>query len=372
MNPPSNAATQSRAEPSLGASAAMPVEATRRRGGVRIIRPDAAAGARSDVNLIDLQRLGEGMVTQTQERVKSLEETVRALEERALEEEAAIARRREEADRELKELRRTYEAQAAARRAEVEADLGSLQSDARARSVEEGRAEGLARGQEEGYRKGFESGYAEGREKGYSEGNRAERERIESESAPLIALLRRLAEEIGLRRRSLLAEARDELLPLAVEIARKLVKKELRACPEIVLLNVRKAIDLAFRRTSLSIQVHPEDLPLVEKYVPEFLSAFAGTGDLTVKTAEDVGRGGCRVVSGTGVVDLRIESQIEIIEQALFGSLGEEPDEPGSDGSTPLLARKADRAGSDHPLELRGAEERAGTGEPYRTGEAAR
>ncbi len=364
MIQPTNAPTETMAEPSAGALPGASVEATRRRGAARIIRPDAAGGARSDLNLIDLQRLGEGMVSQTQERVKSLEESIRALQERALREEAAIARRREEAERELEALRRAHEAQAAARRAELEADLDSLRKEARARSVEEGRAEGLAQGQEEGYRKGFESGYAEGREKGYSEGHKAERERIEAEAAPMASLLRALAEEIGLRRRSLLAEAREELLPLAIEIARKLVKKELRECPEVVLLNVRKAIDLAFRRTSLNVQVHPEDLTLVEKYVPDILSAFAGAGDLAVKAAEDVARGGCRVVSGTGVVDLRIESQIEIIEQALFGSLSEKQDEPPSEGSSLLLARKEDRAGPD-----RAGLERAGLD---KAGEVAR
>ena len=228
----------------------------------------------------------------------------------------------------------------------------------RGRSVEEGRTEGLALGEktgrEEGYRAGFESGYREGREAGYREAGEAERARIAADAAPLIEALTSLVREVGLRRATALREAREELLPLALEIAKKVVKREVRECPEVALLNIRKAIDLAFRKTGLVVQVHPEDARLIERHATEVFGCFAGLEGVTVKPVEDVGRGGCRVVSGSGVVDLRIEAQLELIEQALFRRIEEGDPEPEPPPAAPAASaasagpdpeRAADRAG---------------------------
>ena len=53
---------------------------------------------------------------------------------------------------------------------------------------------------------------------------------------------------------------------------------------------------------------------------------------LAVRSAEDVSRGGCRVTSGSGLVDMRIETQVELIEQALFEKAREEGPEEAAGG----------------------------------------
>lgn len=294
-----------------------------RSGVSRIIRPaqQAAEATPLELNLEDVQALAEQCLREARERVAELESRAMSLERstelRRAEAEEALLSARGAADRELAEWKER-------RRAEEEA----ARLAGREEGLSRGEAEGRARGQQEGYRKGFEEGYAEGRQSGYLEAREAERARIAGETAPLCEILTRMAAEITDRRRAIAREARAELLPLALEIAKVVIKREVRECPEVVLHNVRKAIDLAFRRTALVVEVHPDDHRLVERYSAEVFGAFNGLSEVNLRPRDDVQRGGCRVTTGSGVVDLRIEAQLEMIEQALFGALEEScPDE---------------------------------------------
>jgi flagellar assembly protein FliH len=324
---------------------------------VRIIRPGSEdgpgggrmGGALLSMNLEDIQGVAARLVRDARERVSRLEEESRGLEVR-------VAERRAELQREDRDLRRAAEEELSQRRAELEAQAAALRDGAAAEGRSAGLAQGQKDGREEGYRSGFEAGYREGREAGYREAHQSEMDRLRGEAEPLAQSLAALVEEFGSRREALLQAAREELLPLALSIARKVIKRELRECPEAVLANVRKAIDLSFRRHGLVIQVHPEDLALVERHVPQLTADFSGLGGLTVKTAEDVGRGGCRVASGSGMVDLRVESQLELIEQALFqGNVRTAGGVPAADapavsaGTRPLSCDRPTEGGFSSP-----------------------
>jgi flagellar assembly protein FliH len=287
----------------------------------RIIRAAAGDAGRAapgplELNLEDVQQLAERLVREAREKVTRLTAEARVLEE-------SLAGRRAGLEQAAEALRAEAERDINREREGILSETAAIRAKAAEDGRAEGRAEGLAAGREEGYRKGFEEGYAKGREAGYREGREAEMSRIRAETEPLGRALTDLVRKIGERRTVLLRAVREELLPLAISIAEKVIKREVRECPEAALANVRKAIDLSFRRTALVVQVHPEDVALIEKYAPGIAGSFSGLTDLCVKAAEDVSRGGCRVVSSSGMVDLRIESQLELIEQALFRKIGE-------------------------------------------------
>ena len=244
---------------------------------VRTIRPalPSPGGAVREVelSLLDVERLAERLVQDARERVAKLEA-------KAAELSASIEARRAEAALELAERRQALQAEV-----------------------------------EEAHRAGFQRGRAEGEA------------RVAAEAAALNATLASLVREIEARRRSLLAAARHELLPLALAIARKVVQREVRGYPPVVIENVKKAVDLAFRESSLVVEVHPLDAALVERYASEAWGSLTGgvAGGVSVRTAEDVGRGGCRVLSRSGMVDLRLETQLGIIEEALREDSGSDP-----------------------------------------------
>lgn len=164
----------------------------------------------------------------------------------------------------------------------------------------------------------------EGREAGLREGRetaaKAERERVAQETAGLRGFLEGLGREIDEKRVELAALAERELVRLAVAVAGKIVKAEVRAPGNrIAGENLRRAVELAARRQELQVAVNPADLAMVEAYLPDLRAAFADIQSVRLEPSEGVARGGCVVRTREGAVDADLRTQLEEIERGLLG-----------------------------------------------------
>jgi flagellar assembly protein FliH len=168
---------------------------------------------------------------------------------------------------------------------------------------------------EEARREGLELGRKEGREAAAQ----AERERVGRECAPLAGVLEKAGSALEEARRGILARAERDLLTLALEIARRVLKAEASRGAATPLENLTRALELTARRQEVRIEVHPEDLALVEAYLPTLRRRFADLGSVAFEAAESVGRGGARVRTREGSVDASIAAQLEEIERGLLG-----------------------------------------------------
>jgi flagellar assembly protein FliH len=305
----------------------------------RWIRP-ADPGPRPSLALPgsgDLDTVAGVLLAEARRRVSGLAALERELEDR-------IHGRWQEAEAEAAKRLALAEEEASAvrKRSEGEAKEAALRAEREGRSA--GNREGFARGREEGYRLGYEEGRHDGLREGHDEGESQAVSRIEKEMAGARTALVEAAIELRSRKDDLFREARKGVLDLAVAIARKIVKREVEAGSDAVLRNVEKAVDLVFRRGSVLIQVHPEDAPAVEKALagePRWAEGFKG---LEVRPAADVARGGCRLISGSGSVDLAIETQLSLIAAAIEGASGEPAaEEAGVEGVTAAVDPAAGR-----------------------------
>lgn len=295
----------------------------------RWIRPAAPQAAGGDPPLEEIDALAGQLLREARERLSGLAAVERTLEERIKlrwqETEAEVRRKLAERDEELEATRRR-----------VEAEL----KEARARGEKEGQKagyrEGFVRGREEGYRLGLE----EGRREGLRVGREEEVRRLEGELSGAAAALAAAASEFQAKADELLARARRDLLDLAIEIAKRIVKREVVRVPETVVLNVKSALELIFRRGSIAIHVHPSDAPVVEKALAADPRWKHGFDAVEVRPALDVNPGGCRLVSGAGSVDMTLETQLDLIESALASAADEPGGDPAGDSSAP-------RAGAD-------------------------
>jgi flagellar assembly protein FliH len=109
----------------------------------------------------------------------------------------------------------------------------------------------------------------------------------------------------------------EELVALAMLVAKQLVRRELKIDPGQVIAVVRDAMSiLPVSSQKISLRLHPEDAELVR-------SAFAlEDTDLAWKIAEDplITRGGCEVVTETSRIDATIEKRLAaVIATALGG-----------------------------------------------------
>jgi len=280
----------------------------------RFIRP-AAAVPRTKLERAkasELEDISSEILRDARQRVASLVTLERELEDRIRARwesvEAEASRRLGKAEEEANAIRHRVEA-------ETKEKLTKLEKEGRAA----GFREGFARGRDEGYRLGME----EGRRDGEREGHEASSRQLEAEVAPAIRALGEVAAKLAEESDRLLREANDGLLHLAVEVAKKLVKREIQTTDDVAVRNVQQAIALIFRRGSLVIHVNPEDAPLVEKALAAEPRWAEGFDSIAVRPAADMDRGGCRLLSGAGVCDMTIETQLGLIEEALLGGMRE-------------------------------------------------
>jgi flagellar assembly protein FliH len=156
---------------------------------------------------------------------------------------------------------------------------------------EEARAEGLARGLAEGQ----------------------ERARVEAEER-LRALAASIEELAGYRLR-LVREAERDLLELAVRIAEKVVRDTIARDGETVVRALRAALEELPRGEPCTVRCHPAD----EGALSGFLAGSgAGPAACTLRADPALTPGGCVVESAAGDIDVRIETQLRVLEHELL------------------------------------------------------
>lgn len=116
---------------------------------------------------------------------------------------------------------------------------------------QQARDEGLQKGKEEGYQAGFK----EGQKKALAEAQR----------------LGKTAGKLDLALKNLEATVADELLALAVALAREVVRQEITARPETLLNVVREALT-QLPHQHAAIYLHPDDASLLRSYLGDQLT----------------------------------------------------------------------------------------------------
>ena len=151
-----------------------------------------------------------------------------------------------------------------------------------------------------GFDEGRASGHAEGLEAGRADGYAEGRARAEAEAARLAGLADGLDEAL----RELDGEIAEQLMALAIEMARRMVRLTLAENPEAILETVRSAL-LQLPQGHAHIQLHPDDLALVREHLGEQL-AHAGH-----RLQEDarLERGECRIDGQGAQVDATLETR---------------------------------------------------------------
>ena len=117
-------------------------------------------------------------------------------------------------------------------------------------------------------------------------------------------------------RLSLVSQAEKDVARLAIEIAKKIVHREVTIDNDIVMTLARIGLSRMHNRVAATIHLHPEDLDYVEAHRSQLSSAQA----IHLMEDRSVGRGGCLIQTEMGAVDARIEQQFAEIERAFIGS----------------------------------------------------
>lgn len=171
-------------------------------------------------------------------------------------------------------------------------------------------AEQIAHAREEARRAGYAAGLEEGRAAGLNNG------RLQAEQEFLH--LQQIAATFGTEVEQANQAAADELLDLALDLAKALLKTALAVRPELIIPLVGEAIRyLPSLQQPALLFLHPEDAVLVKDRMGEEL-AKAGW-----RVAEDLHleRGGCRVETASNQIDASISTRWQRLASALSKDL---------------------------------------------------
>ncbi len=145
-------------------------------------------------------------------------------------------------------------------------------------------------------------GFSSGEEKG---------ERIGRELLQVQAdRLKSLVYQIGQSREQVMAAAEDTLIEIAFAAVCRIIGEQ-GATRETVQRMVREASAVAHERDQLTVRLHPDDLALLR------IGANGPETDIRLAADPGVALGGCIVDSGTGSLDARFETQLELLGAAL-------------------------------------------------------
>jgi flagellar assembly protein FliH len=154
-----------------------------------------------------------------------------------------------------------------------------------------------------------------------------ERGRLDGERALSEQLIRQRAEVMELQT-GVLASLRDAVPRVARESERALVALAIEAASKVVCglpvsaemieAAVKEAIAQAQDTAALTVQLHPEDLGLLERVNSPLLLPQGGRDRIHFQPSAHVTRGGCVVQTRFGVIDARRETKIELLHSALM------------------------------------------------------
>ena len=205
---------------------------------------------------------------------------------------------------------------------EIEDIQAQAYKEAYDEAFEKAKLEGLEEGKKEGHKQGFEEGKAEGHAKGLSDGIAEIKEKSEHFES-LISTLAAPLEELD-------NEVEDEIVTLAMMVARHIIRREIKSDPTHVISAVRQAINiLPVATKNIVVFLHPDDAALVRESL-----TLTDEDSQRWKIVEDpmLSRGGCKIETEFSRIDASVEARINsVITQVIGGERGSDrTDEPSS------------------------------------------
>jgi flagellar assembly protein FliH len=151
-------------------------------------------------------------------------------------------------------------------------------------------------------------------EKGFEEGKR----QAERGLANVFKALRDAVEDLVTLKEHVLRASEEDLLKLAVMIARKVIHQEIATDRLILAKVVAAAVSKASDRDELVIRLNPEDHRLVTAHKHLYLNGCGDERFVELRSDDVIAPGGCIVDTIMGEIDARTDSQVDEIFRRLL------------------------------------------------------
>ena len=111
-----------------------------------------------------------------------------------------------------------------------------------------------------------------------------------------------------------------DILEISVNIAKKIIKKELNTDPQVLIntiIDVLKTV--AKSESKVTIKVNPQSVQFIKDTIPIIAYEYGIEAKVNILADPSIENGGCIFQTNNGIVDASIDTQLEIIKKALEG-----------------------------------------------------
>jgi len=178
-----------------------------------------------------------------------------------------------------------------------------------------------------------QAAHAEGVAAGQREGLAAAQDLIDSRAGEIAARLTQdrlrtvlpafqaAAEVLKIERDRWVTAWEGAAVKLGAAIAQKLLRHELARRPEVSVALIHEALQLAAGQPQIQVRMNPCDLEQLQSCGDEALGRLAGVGEARFSPDDSITPGGCVVETRHGVIDARLETQLERITAELLDGI---------------------------------------------------
>ena len=130
--------------------------------------------------------------------------------------------------------------------------------------------------------------------------------------------LRGKIEEFYNYKEEVYSKVSDCIMDIAVEIAKKILNKEVEQDREATLSIIKAAVEEVNKtENKITLKVMPKDVEIVRDKIPEIFEGNYFEAKITVIPDSTIKEGGVIIETSNGLIDASIETQMAIIEKAL-------------------------------------------------------
>lgn len=148
------------------------------------------------------------------------------------------------------------------------------------------------------------------------EGYRAGLEQAEND----ISLLRAKIADFVSAKKEVFEYIAPDILEISVDIARKIIKKEVEQNPQVILDSIVDVMrTLSKEEPRITVKLNPLQVDLVKTELPEYISSMGIEAKINVVGDDSIEEGGCILNTNNGIVDASLDTQLQIVKEALKG-----------------------------------------------------
>jgi flagellar assembly protein FliH len=206
---------------------------------------------------------------------------------------------------------------------EAQREAAEMKRHAHAHGLAEGRVEGLNRGAAEGRAAGLQQALEEHR----------------GQFTQAVGALGAAMTELDAARVRLESAALEEVVQLAIAVARRVTKRQGMIDPAVLAENLREAMNLVVHAGDVKVAIHPAQRAALEVALPAMRLEFPRLGHVELTDDPSIEPGGCRIYAGGGQIDATLDEQLDRVVADLL------PD-PDGDAAAYSLSRVKKPRGS--------------------------